>query len=49
MGAATDADPDDDIALLAGGYASLTPIVGVREQSGPEVDALMAAALAHLT
>ena len=41
-------DPDDDAAVVAAGFASLTPIVGVREDDGPRADDLVATALAHL-
>ena len=38
-------DPDDDASLVAAGYASLTPIVGVREETGPRADGLLEAAM----
>jgi 5'-nucleotidase len=48
LGALGDANPDDDVALLAEGYASLTPLVGVHEDPSGHADALVAALLAHL-
>ncbi len=42
------ADPDDDVALLASGYASLTPLLGVKERTDPEADAVIAASLKAL-
>jgi 5'-nucleotidase len=41
-------DPDDDAALIAAGYASLTPIVGVREDTAPDSDEVVRAALVRL-
>ena len=38
-------DPEDDAALVAAGYASLTPIVGVREDTAPDSDEIVRAAL----
>lgn len=38
-------DPEDDAALVAAGFASLTPIVGVREDSAPDADEVVRAAL----
>ncbi|HTX63853.1 MAG TPA: 5'/3'-nucleotidase SurE [Acidimicrobiales bacterium] len=38
-------DPEDDAALIAAGYASLTPIVGVREDTAPDSDEIVRAAL----
>ncbi len=38
-------DPEDDAALVAAGYASLTPIVGVREDMAPDSDEIVRAAL----
>ncbi|MDA8311818.1 MAG: 5'/3'-nucleotidase SurE [Actinomycetota bacterium] len=38
-------DPEDDAALVAAGYAALTPIVGVREDTDPDSDELVRAAL----
>lgn len=38
-------DPEDDAALIAAGYASLTPIIGVREDSDPGSDEVVRAAL----
>jgi 5'-nucleotidase len=40
-----DEDPEDDAVLVAAGYASLTPIVGVREDSGQDADEVVRAAL----
>ncbi len=42
-----DEGPEDDAVLVAAGYASLTPIVGVREDSGQDVDEVVRAALAQ--
>ncbi len=39
-------DPEDDAALIAAGYASITPIVGVREDTAPDSDEVVRAALA---
>ncbi len=38
-------DPEDDAALIAAGYASITPIVGVREDTAPDSDEIVRAAL----
>ncbi|MGH8988016.1 MAG: 5'/3'-nucleotidase SurE [Acidimicrobiales bacterium] len=38
-------DPEDDAALIAAGYASITPIVGVREDTAPDSDELVHEAL----
>jgi 5'-nucleotidase len=38
-------DPEDDAALIAAGYASLTPIVGVREDADPDSDEVVRQAL----
>jgi 5'-nucleotidase len=48
LGDVGDEDPEDDGALVAAGFASLTPIVGVREDSSPDADDLVRAALARL-
>ncbi len=48
LGALGDAHPDDDVALLAAGYASLTPLLGVRERRDADADAIVAGALAAL-
>lgn len=45
LGDIADEDPDDDASLVAAGYASLTPIVGVREETGPRADGLLEAAM----
>lgn len=39
-------DPADDAALVAAGYASITPIVGVREDTSEDADEVVRAALA---
>ncbi|MGH2928766.1 MAG: hypothetical protein ACRDL8_11245, partial [Solirubrobacteraceae bacterium] len=41
-------DPEDDAALIAAGYACLTPLVGVREDTAPDADEVVRAALGHL-
>ncbi len=41
LGDVRDEDPADDAALVAAGFASLTPIVGVREDTGPEAADLL--------
>ncbi len=38
-------DPEDDAALIAAGYASITLIVGVREDTAPDSDEIVRAAL----
>src|SRR5208283_4519971 len=48
LGDVGDEDQEDDGALVAAGFASLTPIVGVREDSSPDADDLVRAALARL-
>ncbi len=48
LGALAGADPDDDVALLAAGYASLTPLLGVKERTDPAADAVIAASLKAL-
>ena len=48
LGDVGDEDPEDDGALVAAGFASLTPIVGVREDTSPDADDLLRAALADL-
>jgi 5'-nucleotidase len=42
-------DPEDDAALIAHGYAALTPLVGVREDSTPGSDEVVRAALSDLS
>lgn len=42
-----DEDPEDDAALVAAGFAALTPIVGVREDSGQDADEVVRAALSQ--
>jgi len=41
-------DPEDDAALVAAGFAALTPIVGVREDAAPDADEVVRAALSSL-
>jgi len=41
LGDVRDEDPADDAALVAAGFASLTPIVGVREDTAPEAADLL--------
>jgi 5'-nucleotidase len=41
-------DPADDAALIAAGFASLTPLVGVREDMAPDSDEVVRAALSRL-
>ncbi|MGH8981080.1 MAG: 5'/3'-nucleotidase SurE [Acidimicrobiales bacterium] len=41
-------DPEDDAALVAAGYAALTPLVGVQEDTAPGADEVVRAALDHL-
>ncbi|MHB1585110.1 MAG: 5'/3'-nucleotidase SurE [Acidimicrobiales bacterium] len=48
LGDVGDEDPEDDGALVAAGFASLTPLVGVREDTGPDTDELVRTALAAL-
>ena len=48
LGDVGDEDPEDDGALVAAGFASLTPLVGVREDTGPDTDELVRNALAAL-
>ncbi|MGH9091584.1 MAG: 5'/3'-nucleotidase SurE, partial [Acidimicrobiales bacterium] len=36
LGDVGDEDPEDDGALIAAGFASLTPLAGVREDAGPD-------------
>ena len=43
-----DEDPEDDAALIAAGYAALTPLVGVREDTAPDADEVVRAALSRL-
>ncbi len=38
-------DPEDDAALIAAGFAALTPLVGVREHTAPSSDEVVRAAL----
>jgi 5'-nucleotidase len=48
LGDVADEGPEDDGALVAAGFASLTPLVGVREDAGPEADELVRRALIRL-
>jgi 5'-nucleotidase len=41
-------DPGDDAALIAAGYATLTPIVGVHEDTAPDAQEVVRAALGAL-
>jgi 5'-nucleotidase len=47
LGDVGDEEQEDDGALVAAGFASLTPLVGVREDAGPDADDLVRAALAR--
>lgn len=49
LGDVSDEDADEDGALLAAGYASLTPIKGPHEDSDTAIDGAMHAALAAIT
>src|SRR5487761_2170667 len=49
LGDVSDEDADDDGALLAAGYASLTPIRGPHEDTDPALDDTMHAALAAIS
>ena len=46
LGDVSDEDPDDDGALIAAGYASLTALRGVHEDSDPGADDLLRSVLA---
>jgi len=48
LGDVGDEDPEDDGALVAAGFASITPLAGVREDASPDADDLVRAVLAHL-
>lgn len=48
LGDVGDEDPEDDGALIAAGFASLTPLAGVREDAGPDADDVVREALARL-
>ncbi len=48
LGDTSDEDPDEDAALIAAGFASLTPVLGVREDHGAEAEQLVGAALDRL-
>ena len=48
LGDVSDEDADEDGALLAAGYASLTPVRGPHEDTDPALDALIHAALAAI-
>ena len=49
LGDVSDEAPDDDGALLAAGYASLTPLRGPHEDTDTAIDDLMASSLAAIT
>ena len=49
LGDVSDEDADEDGALLAAGYASLTPIKGPHEDTDPGLDNLIHGALAAIT
>ncbi len=49
LGDVSDEDSDEDGALMAAGYASLTPIKGPQEDSDPALDGLMHSALAIIS
>jgi 5'-nucleotidase len=49
LGDVSDEDADEDGALLAAGYASLTPIKGPHEDSDTSIDGAMHAALSAIT
>jgi len=49
LGDVSDEDADEDGALIAAGYASLTALVGPREDTSPALDDLMHASLATIT
>jgi len=49
LGDVSDEDADDDGALLAAGFASLTPLRGPHEDTDPALDDTIAAALAAIT
>jgi broad specificity polyphosphatase/5'/3'-nucleotidase SurE len=48
LGDVGDEEPDDDGALVAAGFASLTPLLGVHEDTASDVDDLVRAALAQV-
>lgn len=48
LGDVGDEDPEDDGALVAAGFASLTALVGVREDASPDADDLVRKALIQL-
>jgi len=48
LGDVGDEDPEDDASLVAAGFASLTAIIGIREDTSTGADDLMRGALAHL-
>jgi len=49
LGDVSDEDADEDGALLAAGYASLTPLRGPQEDSDPAIDELMHKSLEAIT
>ncbi len=48
LGAVDDGDPSDDAALVAEGYASLTPLVSVRADERPDTEEIVQRALTSL-
>jgi broad specificity polyphosphatase/5'/3'-nucleotidase SurE len=48
LGDVTDEEPDDDGALVAAGFASLTAVVGVREDARADADEVVRRALGSL-
>jgi 5'-nucleotidase len=49
LGDVGDEEPDDDGALVAAGFASLTPLMGVREDSSQQADDLVRAGVSELS
>lgn len=47
LGDVTGEDPEDDAALVAGGYATITPLAGVREATDAAADELVRHALSR--
>jgi 5'-nucleotidase len=48
LGDVTDEAPEDDASVVAAGFASLTPLLGIREDRGPAIDDLLRGALVEL-
>jgi len=48
LGDVTDEEPEDDASVVAAGFASVTPLLGIREDTGTAVDELLRSALADL-